>query len=70
MGAQARAEDYSETLAFVGLLNALLGASEGLLPEHGRLYAQFVEFVRVDLLGNISQRSYRWGPAALACSSP
>ena len=56
---QARAEDYSETLAFVRLLSALMQASGGVLPDEGRPYAHFAEFVRLDLLGRISQRGYR-----------
>ena len=56
---QARAEDYIETLAFVRLLTVLLKASGGALPDDGRPYAHFQDFVRHDLLGQINQRGYR-----------
>ncbi len=56
---QARAEDYSETLAFVRLLNSLLKAAGTHIPEQGRPYAHFEEFVRLELLGQVSQRGYR-----------
>lgn len=56
---QARAEDYSETLAFVRLLTCLLRASAGNLLDQGRPYAHFEEFVRLELLGLINQRGYR-----------
>ena len=57
---QARAEEYSETLAFVHLLNSLLKAAGTYLPDQGRPYAHFAEFVRLELLGQIGQRGYRY----------
>lgn len=56
---QARAEDYSETLAFIRLLTALLEASHDTLPDAGRPYAHFAEFVRLNVLGAVNQRGYR-----------
>jgi hypothetical protein len=56
---QARAENYIESIAFVRLLNALLKASGGALPDDGRPYAHFQDFVRLELLGQINQRGYK-----------
>ena len=56
---QARAEDYTETLSFVRLLNTLLRASGPLLTEEGRTAAVFAQHVREDVLGQAGQRSYR-----------
>lgn len=62
---QARAEDYTETLAFVRLLNTLLRTSSSvLLPEEGRAAAIFAQHVRDDVLGQIMQRSYRHASVA------
>lgn len=55
---QARAEDYSEAIAFVHLLNALWrgGSSGGTAPaDEGRSVAHFTKFVRDDLLGTAFQ---------------
>jgi len=57
---QARAEDYMETIAFVRLLNVLLKASGGAMPDDGRPYAHFQDFVRLELLGQINQRGYKY----------
>ncbi len=59
---EARAEDYCEALAFVRLLNALLAASGGGLPDGGRPYAHFSAFVRVTVLGSLHQRAFRCAP--------
>ncbi len=59
---QARAEDYLESIAFVRLLNVLLKASGGALPDEGRSYGHFQEFVRQELLGQINQRGYKCAP--------
>ena len=57
---QARAEDYTETLAFVRLLNVLLVATgEGPLPDGGRPAAVFVRHVRRDVLAALGQRAHR-----------
>ena len=61
---QARAEDYSETLAFVRLLNALLRASAGGAPlpdGAAAAFAQFAGHVREDVLGQLNQRGYKCG---------
>lgn len=68
LDAQARAEDYSETLAFIRLLNALLAAAPGGPPGGGRQYAHLTEFVRVDVLGQLSQRGYRQASSSMANS--
>ena len=60
--AQSRAEDYSETLAFVRLLNALLRASAGGAPlpdGAAAAFAQFAGHVREDVLGQLNQRGYK-----------
>ncbi len=64
---QARAEDYSETLAFVRLLNALLRASAGApLPDGAAAaFAQFAGHVREDVLGQLNQRGYKCVPTEL-----
>ena len=54
-------ENYTELVAFVGLLNALLRASGASLPGQGRPYAHFTNFVRVEVLGQLHQRAYRQG---------
>ncbi|KAL4457392.1 hypothetical protein ABPG75_012257 [Micractinium tetrahymenae] len=59
---EARAEDYSEAVAFVRLLNALWrgGGSGGAGPaDEGRSVAHFTKFVRDDLLGTAFQRAYK-----------
>ena len=62
---QARAEDYSETLAFVRLLNALLratGVGGAPLPDGvAAASAQFAGHVREEVLGQLNQRGYRCG---------
>ena len=56
---EAREEDFAEALAFVRLLNALMLASGGALPDGGRPYAHFTAFVRVEVLGSLHQRAFR-----------
>lgn len=56
---EARVEDFAEALAFVRLLNALLRASGGALPDGGRPYAHLTAFVRVDVLGSLHQRAFQ-----------
>ncbi|KAK9829639.1 hypothetical protein WJX72_007011 [[Myrmecia] bisecta] len=56
---EARAEDYSETLAFLKLLNNLLRSSGTLLPDEGRPFAHFTQFVKDDVLGQLMQRAYK-----------
>ena len=53
---QARAEDYSEAVAFVRLLNALWRAGGGAAaPDGGRAVAHLTKFVRDELLGTAFQ---------------
>ncbi len=61
---QAKEQDYSETLAFVRLLNQLWKSSAS-LPEYGRSYAHFTYFVLNDVLGSLHQRAYRCALSAL-----
>ncbi len=57
---QARAEDYTETLAFVRLLNTLLVASgDRPLADGGRAFATFARHVREDVLAAIGQRAHK-----------
>jgi hypothetical protein len=56
---QAREENYVEVLAFVRLLNELLRVSGDALPDKGRAYAHFAQFVRDDVLGHLAQRVFR-----------
>lgn len=56
---QERVEDYVESLAFIQLLNKIFAAFESKLPDQGRLYLQFTDFIRVDVLGQLHQRTYR-----------
>ena len=56
---QTRAEDYSEALAFVELLNALWGATLGSLLDDGRAYAHLSKFVHEDLLATVYQRPFK-----------
>lgn len=84
LAAQARAEDYSEALAFVRLLNALWRGGGGAeLADEGRGVAHFTRFVREDLLGTVFQVGVRgrsrgarvlvfWGgaPHALCAGGP
>ncbi|KAL4441042.1 hypothetical protein ABPG77_010473 [Micractinium sp. CCAP 211/92] len=59
---EARAEDYSEAIAFVHLLNALWrgGGSGSTAPaDDGRSVAHFTKFVRDDLLSTAFQRAYK-----------
>lgn len=59
---QARAEDYSEALAFVRLLNALWRSGGGAaLADGGRSTAHLTKFVREDLLGTLFQVPLSWG---------
>lgn len=60
MSWQARAEDYSEVKAFVGLLNAFMRASGSAIPAQGRPYAHMAQFVRAEVLGQLHQRAYRY----------
>ncbi|KAK9817460.1 hypothetical protein WJX74_003584 [Apatococcus lobatus] len=67
---EAKEQDYSETLAFVRLLN-LLWKSKSSMSEYGMPYAHFTYFVLHDVLGPLHQRSYRdpsqkWQLAAAA----
>jgi hypothetical protein len=57
---EARAEDYSEALAFVRLLNALWRAGGADLPDEGRGVAHLSKFVREDLLGTAFQVGKSW----------
>lgn len=56
---EARAEDYSEAVAFVRLLNALWRCGGGVLAEDGRAVGHFTRFVREEVLGTAFQRTYR-----------
>lgn len=56
---QSRAEDYSETLAFVRLLNALWKASGPSIHDGGRSYAHFSQFVLTNVLLPVSRRQYK-----------
>ena len=56
---QARAEDFSETLAFVRLLNALWKASGSSIHDAGRPYAHFTQYVLHTILAPINQRRYK-----------
>lgn len=56
---QARAEDYSETLAFVRLVNALWKASGPGIHDGGRSYAHFSLFVLNSVLVLIGRRQYK-----------
>lgn len=56
---ETRAEDYSEALAFVELLNALWGAMLGSLLDDGRAYAHLSKFVHEDLLATVYQRPFK-----------
>lgn len=59
MCGQARAEEYSEVVAFVGLLNTLMKASGTTIPGQGRPYSHITQFVRAEVLGQLHQRAYR-----------
>ena len=56
---QSRAEDYSETLAFVRLLNALWRSSGLSIQDGGRPYAHFSQFVLNSVLVPIGRRHYK-----------
>ena len=56
---QERAEDYSESLAFVRLLNTIYSSFGEFLPENGQPYLHFSDFVRTEVLGSAAQRGYR-----------
>lgn len=56
---QERAEDYSESLAFVRLLNKIYSSFGEFLPENGQPYLHFSDFVRTEVLGSAAQRGYR-----------
>ena len=56
---QARADDFSETLAFVRLLNALWRASGPSICEGGRPYGHFSQFVLNSVLVPIGRRQYK-----------
>ena len=56
---QARAEDYSEAVAFVRLLNALWRGAGGAAPDGGRGVGHYSKFVREELLGTAFQRAYK-----------
>ena len=56
---QARSGHYTETLSFVRLLNSLLEASQGMLPQQGASYAHFTRFVRTQVLGQLARRQHR-----------
>ena len=64
---ESREEDFAEALAFVRLLNALMRAAGGALPDSGRPYAHFTAFVRVEVLGSLHQRAFRFA-ALPTCS--
>lgn len=61
-GMQSRAEDYSETLALVRLLNALWKASGPSIYDGGRGYAHFSVFVLESVLAPIGRRQYKYVP--------
>jgi len=54
---EAREENYSEAIAFIGLLNALWSAGSGLVDD-GRSVAHFTRFVRDEILSTAFQRSF------------
>lgn len=56
---QSRAEDYSETLTFVHLLNALWRASGPSIQDGGRAYAHFSQFVVHSVLVPSGRRHYK-----------
>ncbi|KAL3148728.1 hypothetical protein ABBQ38_014140 [Trebouxia sp. C0009 RCD-2024] len=56
---ESRAEDYSETLALVRLLNALWKASGPSIYDGGRGYAHFSVFVLESVLAPIGRRQYK-----------
>ena len=56
---QSRAEDYSETLALVQLLNALWKASGPSIYDGGRPYAHFSQFVLESVLEPIGRRQHK-----------
>ncbi|KAL0044481.1 hypothetical protein WJX82_009054 [Trebouxia sp. C0006] len=56
---EARAEDYSETLAFVRVVNALWKASGPGIHDGGRPYAHFSNFVLNSVLVLIGRRQYK-----------
>ena len=66
-GVQSRAEDYSETLALVRLLNALWKASGPSIYDGGRGYAHFSMFVLESVLAPIGRRQHKYVPIPLSC---
>lgn len=56
---EARAEEYDEVLAFVGLLNALWKSAGGALADGGGPVAHFTRFVKEDLLMTAFQRTFK-----------
>lgn len=62
---QARAEDYTETLAFVRLLNVLAaaGGEAAASVDGGRPASAFARHVRRDVLAAIHQRAHKYAPA-------
>jgi nuclear pore complex protein Nup205 len=57
---EARQEEYTESLAFLGLVNALLeGVGAGGLPAGGTAVAHYTALVLQYIAGNLWQRGYR-----------
>jgi hypothetical protein len=58
---EARQEEYTESLAFLGLVNALLeGVGQGGLPAGGTAVGHYTALVLQYIAGSLWQRSYRY----------
>lgn len=58
---EARSEDYSETLAFIGLVNRLIESlGPQVLPMAGIVLAPYTHLVLQIVVAHLWQRGYRW----------
>jgi hypothetical protein len=67
---EARQEEYTESLAFLGLVNALLeGVGQGGLPAGGTAVGHYTALVLQYIAGSLWQRGYRyvWAPVLFVC---
>lgn len=66
---EARQEEYSETLAFLGLVNALLeSVGPGGLPAGGVAVGHYTQLLLQYVVGNLWQRGYRYVVSGVHCS--
>jgi hypothetical protein len=65
---EARQEEYTESLAFLGLVNALLeGVGQGGLPAGGTAVGHYTALVLQYIAGSLWQRGYRCVLGLLLC---